>query len=320
MCCIYASCLILTLNVLIEMPEQLPNDPQFEDDDPEMGDGSSDQFDNIIDSHVHFWKYDKKRDGWITNRMKILQEDYLPDSLAKTLKRNNVDGCVAVQADQSELEAHFLVELAKTHSFIKGVIGWIDFRKSDIDQRLHYFSQYPVIKGWRHIVQDVADDFLLDADFQRGISLLAARNYTYDVLIYPRQLESALIFVSKFPDLKIVIDHCAKPSIGGKDNERWSTLISEIAKHENVYCKVSGLFTEAKWKEWSPADFYPCLDTVFSAFGTERLLYGSDWPVMLLSGIYVQWKSLLLKYMENFDIDDKTKVFGLNAERFYNLK
>jgi L-fuconolactonase len=273
---------------------------------------------SVIDTHVHFWKYDKKRDAWMDD-MKTLQQDYLPPVLAGTLKRNGVAGCIAVQADQSELETHFLVELAKTNDIIKGVVGWVDLQNENIEERLHYFSQYPVIRGWRHVVQGEPDDFLLRPAFQRGISALRPYNYTYDILIYPKQLKAALEFVSKFPEQKLVIDHCAKPDIAGRKIDEWAALLKEIAKHPNVYCKLSGLFTEAKWKHWSPGDFYPYLDIVFNAFGTGRLLFGSDWPVILVSGMYVQWKSLLEKYMEHFNIEEKEKVFGKNAMSFYSL-
>ncbi len=272
-----------------------------------------------IDSHVHFWKYDKQRDAWITNDMKILQQNYLPEHFSLTAKRNEVEGVIAVQAHQSELETHFLVELSKTHPIIKGVVGWIDLRADNLEERLLYFSQYPIIKGWRHIVQAEPNDFLLREDFQRGISCLAKYNYTYDILIYPKQLSAALSFVQKFPDQKLMIDHCAKPEIKNKNIDDWKLKLKEIAKHPNVYCKLSGLFTEASWKEWSPADFYPYLDIVFEAFGTNRLIYGSDWPVILLSGIYVQWKSLIEKYLENFSLEDKEKILGLNANEFYKL-
>ncbi len=273
-----------------------------------------------IDTHVHFWEYDKKRDAWITDDMKILQQDYLPQALASTLKRNGIDGCVAVQASQAELETHFLAELAKTHDIIKGVVGWIDLRDENIEKRLEYFSQYPIIKGWRHVVQAEPDDFLLRKDFQRGVQALYPYGYAYDILIYHQQLKSAIEFVAAFPDQKMVIDHCAKPDIANKNIAEWKSLMQEIAKHPNVYCKLSGLFTEAKWKQWSAADFYPYLDVVFDAFGTDRLLFGSDWPVMLLSGIYVQWKSLLEKYMENFKEEEREKVFGENAVEFYKLR
>jgi L-fuconolactonase len=273
----------------------------------------------IIDTHVHFWKYDKVRDAWITNDMKILKQDYVPDHLIPTLKRNGVDGCVAVQASQSEYETHFLVELSKTHSEIKGVVGWVDLLNKNLEERLQFFSQYNIIKGWRHIVQSESNDFLLREDFQNGIKALAQYNCTYDILIYHYQLKSALEIVSKFPNQKFVIDHCAKPDIGKKNIDEWKVLMKQMAQHPNVYCKLSGLLTETKWKQWSPADFYPYLDVVFEAFGTDRLMFGSDWPVMLLSGIYVQWKSLLEKYMENFIEEDRLNVFGENAIQFYNL-
>jgi len=272
-----------------------------------------------IDSHVHFWKYDKVRDAWITNDMKILRQDYLPQHLIQSLRRNDVGGCVAVQASQSEYETYFLVELSKTHPEIKGVVGWIDLQNKNVEDRLGFFSQYSIIKGWRHIVQSEPDDFLMGEDFHRGIRALAAYEYTYDILIYHHQLRSALEFVSKFPNQKFVIDHCAKPDIANKQIDEWKILMKEMAQHPNVSCKISGLLTETNWKQWSAGDFYPYLDVVFEAFGTDRLMFGSDWPVMLLSGIYVQWKSLLEKYMENFNEEDILKVFGENALTFYNL-
>jgi len=272
-----------------------------------------------VDTHVHFWKYNKKRDAWITNEMRVLQQDYLPHTLVQTLRRNEIDGCVAVQADQSEVETLFLMELSKTHDIIKGVVGWVDLQNENIEERLQYFAQFPVIKGWRHVAQSEPDDFLLRKDFQRGVATLQSRGYTYDILIYHHQLKPALEFISRFPDQKFVIDHCAKPGIAHKKIDEWKSLMEEVAKHPNVYCKLSGLFTEAKWKEWSPGEFYPYLDVVFDAFGTNRLMFGSDWPVILLSGIYVQWKSLLEKYMENFEEEDRGKVFGENAVEFYGL-
>ena len=272
----------------------------------------------IIDTHVHFWKYDKVRDAWMED-MKTLQQDYLPETVAGTFHRNGVSGCVAVQADQSELETHFLVELAKTHPVIKGVVGWVDLQNEKVEERLQYFSQYHSIKGWRHVVQGEPDDFLLRSAFQRGVKALQPFNYSYDVLIYPRQLKAAVAFVSKFPDQKLVIDHCAKPEIADKKIDEWAAMMKDVAGNPNVYCKISGLFTEARWKQWSPGDFYPYLDVVFDCFGVDRLMFGSDWPVILVSGMYVQWKSLLLKYMEDYKTEDKEKVFTKNAIQFYNL-
>ncbi len=273
----------------------------------------------IIDAHVHFWKYDRQRDAWITNDMKTLQQDYLPEHLQPVLKRNEVDGVVAVQADQSELETHFLVEMAKTHGFIKGVVGWIDLRGADIEERLAYFSQYPAIKGWRHIVQAEPDGFLADPAFLQGMKLLQQYGYTYDLLIREHQLTQAVDFARQLPEQPIVLDHLAKPAIHKKEFAAWEKGIRSLAALPNVYCKLSGLLTEANWKQWSAADFYPCLDVVMDAFGSQRLMFGSDWPVMLLSGIYVQWKSLIEKYMENLPDESKEAIMGGNAVDFYHL-
>ena len=272
-----------------------------------------------IDSHVHFWKFNRTRDAWITDDMKVLQQDYLPEHLSLTLKRNEIDGVVAIQASQEEVETRFLCELAKTHPSIMGVVGWIDLQADNVEERLQHFSQYPEIKGYRHIVQGEPDDFLLNVNFQRGIRALQPFNYTYDILIYPRQLPAAIAFVEAFPDQRFVIDHCAKPVIRKKEIEDWASYMNTIAKHPNVYCKLSGLLTEAAWKEWCAGDFSPYLDVVFDAFGTDRLMFGSDWPVILLSGMYVQWKSLIEKYMEKFPQEEKEKVMGQNALDFYSL-
>lgn len=272
-----------------------------------------------IDSHVHFWKFNRTRDAWITDDMKVLQQDYLPEHLSLTLKRNDIDGVVAVQASQEEVETRFLCELAKTHPIIKGVVGWIDLQAENVEERLQHFAQYPEIKGYRHIVQGEPDDFLLSKNFQRGISALQPFNYTYDILIYPRQLPAAIKFVESFPGQRFVIDHCAKPMIKKKEIDEWAANIRTIAQHPNVYCKLSGLLTEAVWKEWSAAEFYPYLDVVFDAFGTNRLMFGSDWPVILLSGMYVQWKSLVEKYMEKLPQEEKDLVLGENARDFYSL-
>jgi L-fuconolactonase len=273
----------------------------------------------VIDAHVHFWKFNKQRDAWITDDMKVLQQDYLPEHIALTLRRNGVDGVVAVQASQEEVETRFLSELAATHPLIKGVVGWIDLQADNIAERLEHFTQYSPIKGYRHVVQAEPDDFLLRPNFQRGVRALQAYNYTYDILIYHNQLKPAVEFVARFPDQKLIIDHCAKPDVRHKKIDEWKVLMKEIAQQPNVMCKLSGLFTEAAWRTWSPGEFYPYLDVVFEAFGTDRLVFGSDWPVMLVSGIYVQWKSLLEKYMDNYPMEEKEKVFGLNAAAFYNL-
>lgn len=273
----------------------------------------------IIDSHVQFWKYNKKSADWITNDMKVLQQDYLPAHIELTLKRNDVYGVVAVQSDQSEVETLFLTELKQTNSFIKGIVGWADFTRSNILERLEYFYQFPSIKGWRHNITQERATFMTQDNFLKGIEYLEKYNYTYDLLIDHSQIEVATQFTSKFPNQKFVLDHCANPNIESKDISRWEADLKNISHNPNVYCKLSGLLTRAIWKGWSPGEFYPYMDVVFNAFGTDRVMFGSDWPFMLLSGIYVQWKSLVEKYMENYSPDDQAKVFYLNAVNFYNL-
>ena len=283
----------------------------------------------MIDSHVHFWKYHKVKDAWITNEMKILQRDFLPQHLEPELLENGVDGIVVVQADQSENETTFLLELAKKNPVIKGIVGWVDLQNENIENKLVYYAQSPIIKGCRHIVQAESEGFLRGERFLNGIKLLKNFNFTYDILIYENQLKEAIEFVNKFPEQKFVIDHCAKPAIKNKSiNDPitidpmaigWKEGMHEISKNENVYCKLSGLITEAKWNNWNEKDLYPYLDCVFEFFGIERLLFGSDWPVMLLSGTYTKWKDLLENYMKQFSDKEKQRVFGENAIKFYNL-
>jgi len=274
----------------------------------------------MIDTHVHFWDYDKVKDAWITDDMKLLQRDFLPEHLRTELKENKVDGVIAVQADQSEMETTFLFELAKKNPDIKGIVGWVDLKNENIEDRLLYYSQSPIIKGFRHIVQAEPEGFLKDKKFLNGIKLLKEFNFTYDILIYEKQLPEAAWFVNRFPEQKFIIDHCAKPGIKNKSINAWKKGIKEISQSTNVYCKLSGLTTEADWTNWKAKDFYPYLDFVFECFGTDRLAFGSDWPVMLISGTYTKWKNLLENYMRNFSAEEKTKVFTKNAIEFYHLQ
>lgn len=274
----------------------------------------------MIDTHVHFWKYNKVKDAWITDDMKSLQRDFLPEHIRTELKENNVDGVIAVQAGQSENETTFLFELAKRNAEIKGIVGWIDLQNENIEERLIYYSQSPVIKGFRHIVQAEPEGFLNNEKFLNGIKLLKKFNFTYDILIYENQLPEAVGFVNKFPEQKFIIDHCAKPGIKKKSINAWKKGMQEISQNKNVYCKLSGLTTEADWSNWKEKDFYPYLDCVFENFGTGRLLFGSDWPVMLVSGTYTKWKTLLENYMRNFSAEEKLKVFKNNAIKFYQLQ
>jgi L-fuconolactonase len=272
-----------------------------------------------IDSHVHFWKYQPTRDAWITEEMKIIQRDWLPQDLLPWLQHHHINGAVAVQADQSEEETNFLLALADQFDFIKGVVGWVDLRSAQVESRLSHFTSFKKIKGFRHIVQAEAEGFLLQPDFLRGIRLLRAFDFTYDILVYPKHLKAVREFVHRNPDQHFVIDHLAKPLIKSREMDTWKNDMVQLAAHEKVYCKVSGLVTEADWKNWKGQDFAPYLDVVFDLFGTKRILYGSDWPVCLVAATYQQQQSIVENYISNLSIQEKEDIMGGNAVRFYNL-
>ena len=275
----------------------------------------------IIDAHQHFWHYDPQRDSWITPEMSVLKRDFLPDDLRPALATNGVDGTVAVQASQSEQETQFLLSLAAQHREIMGVVGWVDLRDSGIQDRLRYFSSFQKLRGFRHIAQSEADDrFLVQPDFCRGIECLRQFSFTYDILIYPRQFPAAIELVRKFPEQAFVIDHMAKPDIRAGKLEPWAQQIEEIAAHRNVWCKLSGLVTEAEWRKWTPQQFRPFFDVVLKAFGSDRLMFGSDWPVCLLSATYTQTKQLVTDAISGLSSEEQQKIFGLNAISFYGLK
>ena len=273
-----------------------------------------------IDSHQHFWKYHPVKDSWITDDMKVIQHNFLPSDLLPLLKENNIDGCVAVQADQSEAETLLLLQHAKENDFIKGVVGWVDLRSENLKSKLDYFSQFNKLKGFRHIIQgEIEDNFLLRADFCHGIAQLATYNFTYDILILPKHLPFALEFVKRFPNQKFVIDHLAKPNFKQTDFSEWEKGIRNIATCPNAYCKVSGLVTEADWHNWSETDFTFCLDVVTEAFGIERLLFGSDWPVCLLAANYAQTLEIVTNYFSKFSETNQEQFWSGNTIEFYNL-
>jgi len=274
-----------------------------------------------IDSHQHFWRYDAMRDAWISDAMAVLQRDFLPEHLASQLTATGMDASIAVQADQSETETMFLLDLAEKNERIAGVVGWLDLRASNIAERLEYFSRFSKLRGLRHIAQAEPDDrFLAREEFVRGVAQLHAFGFTYDILLYPQQLPAAIDLVSGLPEQRFVIDHCAKPEIKAGKMEPWATHMRKIAQNKTVFCKVSGLVTEADWTHWKADGFRPYLDVVFDAFGPDRLMFGSDWPVCLLAGTYGQVKQLIDAYVKDFSPADREKIFGRNAALFYGLK
>jgi len=272
-----------------------------------------------IDSHQHFWEYNPVRDSWIDDSMQVIRKDFLANELEIVLDSNGIDGSVAVQADQSEEETAFLLKLAQENDFIKAVVGWVNLCADNITDRLGHFSENRYFKGVRHIVQAESEDFVLRKDFQRGISKLAQFDLTYDILVYPTQLKNVIQFVHAFPEQKFVLDHIAKPNIKQGEINKWRSHINELARYENVYCKVSGLVTEADWQQWKTEDFTPYLDVVFEAFGIKRVMYGSDWPVCLLAGNYNEVLDMIKKYIQQFSKEEKNLIMGSNACHFYGL-
>ncbi len=274
----------------------------------------------VIDSHQHFWRFDPLRDAWITEEMAAIRRDFLPDDLAPELDVAGVDATIAVQADQSEAETEFLLGLSEGNRRIAGVVGWVDLRSPEIERRLEYFSRFKKLRGVRHVAQAEPDDrFLARPEFVRGVECLKKFNLTYDILIYPRQLPAAIELVAKFPEQKFVIDHLAKPEIKAKKIEPWATQIREIAASPSVYCKLSGMVTEADWRNWKPEDFEPYLDVVFDAFGARRLMFGSDWPVCLVAASYAGVKTVIENYVDRSYSSAREKVFGANAREFYGV-
>jgi L-fuconolactonase len=273
-----------------------------------------------IDAHQHFWHFDPVRDSWITPDMGVLRRDYLPHDLMPHLAAHRMDGTVAVQADPSEAETRFLLDLAEGHPWIKGVVGWVDLLAPDLDPRLEHFCSDRRFRGVRHIAQAEPDDFLARPEVVQGIRQLGRFNLTYDILVYPRQLPAALTLVKALPDQPFVVDHLAKPLIADGIMEPWASQMREMGAHPNSWCKVSGLVTEASWSGWEEEDFRPYLDLVLEAFGPERLMFGSDWPVCLLAAEYGEVVDLAEGYFAGLSAAERTRIFGENAADFYGLR
>ena len=273
----------------------------------------------IIDSHQHFWKYDPVRDAWIDTSMDSIRKDFLPKDLLPILKANKIDGCIAVQADQSETETEFLLQCAEKNPFIKGVVGWVDLTANNLEERLEYYASNPLFKGVRHIVQAENDDYLLRKDVQNGIGKLLKYNLAYDILVFPNQLPSAIAMVEAFPNQKFILDHIAKPTISKAISEIWVHNIKQLSTHKNVYCKLSGLVTETINFKFKEADFKPYIDIIFKAFGPDRIMFGSDWPVCLLAANYDKVLKIVNDYIENQSIEVKNNILGKNAIKIYNL-
>lgn len=273
-----------------------------------------------IDAHQHFWKFNTIRDSWINGDMEVLKNDFLPNQLAGLLKENKIDGSVVVQSDQSAVENEFQLKNAAENDFIRGVIGWVDLQAADVEDRLSYHQQFKKLKGFRHLLQgETKRDLMLNPAFKKGIGLLNKYGFTYDLLVLPDQLKYVQELVAAFPDQLFVLDHLAKPDIRNKDIIGWKKDITALAQYKNLYCKISGLVTEADLKYWKQVDFAPYLDVVVESFGINRLMFGSDWPVCLLAASYKETKTVADSYFSIFSTTEQAYLFGTTATEFYNL-
>jgi L-fuconolactonase len=273
-----------------------------------------------IDAHQHFWHYDPARYPWIGERMQVLKRDYLPCDLEPLLRASGVSGTIAVQAEQAEAETEWLLELADRHAFVRGVVGWVDLCAKDAGEALARLARRPKLVGVRHIVHDEPDDdFLLRPDFRSGVARLREHALVYDLLLFPKHLPRALRLATEFPEQAFVLDHIAKPFIRDGTVEPWREDLRRLAALPNVSCKLSGLVTEARWDAWRPEDIRPYLDLVLEAFGAERLMIGSDWPVCTLAADYARTLGVVVEWSAALPAAAREGVLGGNALRVYGL-
>ncbi len=274
-----------------------------------------------IDAHQHFWIYTPEGYGWIDDSMRVIRRNFLPEDLAKELEQNRFDGSVAVQARQTLEETRWLLSLADRSPRILGVVGWVDLRASNVSEQLREFSENRKFVGVRHVVQSEPDErFLMREDFLRGIAALEEFELAYDILIYPQHLAVAAEFVERFPRQRFVLDHMAKPPIKASEIEPWAAGIRQLAQFPNVLCKLSGLITEADWQLWKPEQMVPYLEVAFDAFGPQRLMIGSDWPVCLVAATYRTAMSVVQKWLGQFPSETRDAILGGNAQRFWKLR
>ena len=273
-----------------------------------------------IDSHHHFWQYDPIEYSWMNEKMGILKQNYAPNHLLEEITKSGIDGVVSVQASQSIKETDDLLFHAQKHDFIKGVVGWFPLAELKVGTILERYAANPWLKGVRHVVQDETDDrFILGEDFNRGISLLKDFDLVYDILIYERQLSASIEFVDQHPELVFVLDHIAKPKIIDEVFEPWATQMKDLSKRSNVYCKLSGMATEADWQNWSAEDLHPYMETALECFGPDRIMFGSDWPVARLAIEYAQWVEICRTFISKLSTDEQENIEGGTAIKVYKL-
>ncbi|MGD0674500.1 MAG: amidohydrolase family protein [Polyangiaceae bacterium] len=274
----------------------------------------------IIDAHHHFWHYEPEAYPWIDPSMTVLRRDWLAVDLAPRLAAARIDGVVSVQARQTLEETSWLLSLADAHDFIVGVVGWVPLVSSSVVTTLGRFGDNPKFRGVRHVVQGEADPHFLERpDFNAGIRALRPLQLSYDILIYETQIPAALDFVDRHPDQVFIVDHAAKPRIRDGVLEPWRTNVRELARRPGVYCKLSGLVTEAATHAWTDADLRPYVDTVLEAFGPTRVMFGSDWPVCLLASSYDRWFDAVRRFLAELTPTERASILGGSARRAYRL-
>lgn len=274
----------------------------------------------IIDAHHHLWRYSPREYGWINDGMAVLRHDFLAADMERELAGAKVDGTLAVQARQTLEETEWLLSLAESSLLIRGVVGWAPIVSTEFPRELDRLKCRKKLKGLRHVIQDEVDDnFINRPDFNRGIKALIGSGLVYDILIFEKHLPATIEFVDRHSNQVFVLDHIAKPRIRDGVLEPWAGNISELAKRPNVYCKLSGLVTEANWTTWSEADLRPYVDIVLDAFTPARLMFGSDWPVCLLATTYRQWFESVTRLIDRLSATERDRVLGANAVEVYHL-
>jgi L-fuconolactonase len=272
-----------------------------------------------IDAHQHFWNYSPAEYGWIDDSMKDIRRDFLPFDLEQEILDSGIDGVVTVQARQTLEETRWLLAMAAQNSFIKGVVGWVPLIDPLVGRQLEALADHSQFCGVRHVVQSEPDGFLMQKDFNQGVSVLQGMRLAYDLLLCQRQLPEAVLFVDQHPGQIFVLDHLAKPRIKEQLLDSWRKNLQELAQRENVFCKISGLVTEADDPSWSEAQLRPYFETALEAFGPARLMFGSDWPVCLVACPYRRWFDLVGSFTASLSTAERTDIFGATAERAYGL-
>jgi L-fuconolactonase len=274
-----------------------------------------------IDTHQHFWKYNDRDYVWMSAGMDKLRKDHLPTDLLPLIDAAGISATVAVQARQCLEESTWLLQLADKYPFIRGVVGWVDLSSDRVVEQLEQFAQHPKFRGVRHVVHDEPDDqFMLRESFLDGLSRLKRFGLTYDLLLFPRHLPIACGVIKRFPDQPFVLDHIAKPPVRAGEIEPWTRDLKRLAAFPNVFCKLSGLVTEATWDSWKAQDFEPYLDVVLNSFGPHRLMIGSDWPVCTLAADYASVIRMESGYISKLSADEQRAILEDNPVGFYSLQ